>query len=115
MLAVSVADPKVSKAKAPLTTWQPFRLVFVMRDIEEMSTEETAANLHIRPEPVKTRLDRARRLLRKNLDEKLSTALRDTFPFRGARCARTTRSVLASLGIEGVTAADHPPTHDGAP
>src|SRR5829696_404173 len=86
-----------------------------MRDIEEMSTEETAANLDIRPETVKTRLYRARRLLRKNLDEKLSTALRDTFPFRGARCVRTARSVLESLGIEGVTAADHLPTHDGLP
>ena len=93
---------------------QPFRLVFVMRDIEEMSIDETAANLDIRPQTVKTRLHRARRLLRKNLDDKLSTALKDTFPFRGACCARITRSVLARLGIEGVPAIDYPPTHDGA-
>jgi RNA polymerase sigma-70 factor (ECF subfamily) len=81
---------------------EAFRLVFVMREIDELSIEETAANLDIRPETVKTRLHRARRLLRKNLDDRLSTVLKDTFPFQGARCARITRSVLARLGIEGV-------------
>jgi RNA polymerase sigma-70 factor, ECF subfamily len=85
---------------------EAFRLVFVMRDIEEMSIEETAANLAIRPETVKTRLHRARRLLRKNLDDKLSTVLRDTFPFQGARCARITQAVLARLGMETGTPAD---------
>jgi len=83
-----------------------FRLVFVMRDIEEMSIEETAANLFIRPETVKTRLHRARRLLRKNLDDKLSTVLRDTFPFQGARCARITQAVMARLGLESAPADD---------
>jgi RNA polymerase sigma-70 factor (ECF subfamily) len=78
---------------------ESFRLVFVMRDVEELSIEETAANLGIRPETVKTRLHRARRLLRKGLDEKLSTVLRDTFPFQGARCARITGAVLQRLGI----------------
>jgi RNA polymerase sigma-70 factor, ECF subfamily len=78
---------------------EAFRLVFVMREIDELSIEETAANLDIRPETVKTRLHRARRLLRKNLDDKLSTVLRDTFPFQGARCARITESVLARLGF----------------
>ncbi len=85
---------------------EAFRLVFVMRDIEEMSIEETAANLDIRPETVKTRLHRARRLLRKNLDDKLSTVLRDTFPFQGARCARITQAVMARLGLESAPADD---------
>src|SRR5215218_9991175 len=78
---------------------ETFRLVFLMRDVEELSIEETAASLSIRPETVKTRLHRARRLLRKGLDEKLSTVLRDTFPFQGARCARITTAVLGRLGI----------------
>ena len=78
----------------------PFRVVFVMRDVEEMSTEETASQLALRPETVKTRLHRARRLLRKALDEKLATALKDTFPFDGARCARITDTVLARLGLQ---------------
>jgi RNA polymerase sigma-70 factor (ECF subfamily) len=85
---------------------EAFRLVFVMRDIEEMSIDETAANLAIRPETVKTRLHRARRLLRKNLDDKLSTVLRDTFPFQGARCARITQAVMARLGLESAPADD---------
>jgi RNA polymerase sigma-70 factor (ECF subfamily) len=79
---------------------EPFRLVFVMRDVEELSIEETATHLGLRPETVKTRLHRARRLLRRSLDEKLASVLRDTFPFQGARCARITDTVLARLGLD---------------
>ena len=82
---------------------EAFRMVFMMRDIDELSIEETAATLDILPETVKTRLHRARRLLRKNLDDKLSTVLRDTFPFQGARCARVTKAVLARLGLNDDT------------
>ncbi len=82
---------------------EAFRIVFVMRDIDELSIEETAATLDILPETVKTRLHRARRLLRKNLDDKLSTVLSDTFPFQGARCARITEAVLARLGLDEET------------
>jgi RNA polymerase sigma-70 factor (ECF subfamily) len=76
---------------------EPFRLVFVMRDVEEMSVEETASYLGIRPETVKTRLHRARRLLRESLDERLASTLKDSFPFAGARCERTTEAVMARL------------------
>jgi RNA polymerase sigma factor (sigma-70 family) len=76
---------------------EPFRLVFMMRDVEECTIEETAANLGLRPETVKTRLFRARRLLRGALNEKLSDSLRDSFPFLGARCARITETVLHRL------------------
>ena len=75
----------------------PFRIVFVLRDIEEMSVEATACQLGLRPETVKTRLHRARRLLRRSLDRTLSNALTDAFPFAGARCARITQSVLDRL------------------
>ena len=74
-----------------------FRLVFVMRDVEELDIEETATLLELRPETVKTRLHRARRLLRASLQSQLSTALADTFPFAGARCARIRDAVLARL------------------
>ena len=74
-----------------------FRLVLIMRDIDEMSIEETALQLGLRPATVKTRLHRARRLLRNVLDEKLSSALKDTFPFEGARCARINDAVLTRL------------------
>src|SRR5215207_4102971 len=74
-----------------------FRLVFVMRDIEEMSIEETAAQLKLRPETVRTRLFRARRLLRKALHAKIAAGFSDVFPFEGARCARISEAVMASL------------------
>jgi RNA polymerase sigma-70 factor (ECF subfamily) len=77
-----------------------FRVVFMLRDIEEMSVEETASHLGLRTETVKTRLHRARRLLRQSLDRTLSSAVSDVFPCAGARCARMTEAVLTRLGIE---------------
>jgi RNA polymerase sigma-70 factor, ECF subfamily len=77
---------------------EAFRLVFVLRDLEEMSVEDTAAHLGLRPETVKTRLFRARRLLRRALSEQLASAVTDAFPFAGARCARITDEVLRRLG-----------------
>lgn len=74
-----------------------FRLVFVLRDVEGCSVEETAAQLEIPPATVKTRLHRARGLLRRYLDAQLSDALRGTFPFLGARCEAITARVLARL------------------
>lgn len=78
---------------------EPFRVVFVMRDVEELSIEETAAFLGIRPQTVKTRLHRARRQLRESLDEHLASTLKDTFPFGGARCARMTEAVLSRMAL----------------
>src|SRR3954470_14339611 len=74
-----------------------FRLVFVMRDFEEMSIEDTAAHLKLRPETVRTRLFRARRLLRKALHAKIASGFSDVFPFDGARCTRITDAVIARL------------------
>ena len=79
-----------------------FRMVFILRDIEELSIEETAAQLDIRPETVKTRLHRARRLMREALDARLAGATAEAFPFLGARCGRITEAVLARLEAEGI-------------
>lgn len=76
---------------------EPFRIVFVMREIEECTVEETAVALDILPETVKTRLHRARRLLRTALQDRLSATLTDAFPFLGPRCARMTEAVLQRL------------------
>jgi RNA polymerase sigma-70 factor (ECF subfamily) len=76
-----------------------FRVVFILRDIEEMSVEETASHLGLRPETVKTRLHRARRLLREALNKTLASALTDVFPCAGARCARIADAVLERLGL----------------
>jgi RNA polymerase sigma factor (sigma-70 family) len=76
-----------------------FRMVFIMRDVEEMSTEETALLLGLRPQTVKTRLHRARRLLREKLRDKFAAVFTDTFPFAGAPCDRLVQSVLDRLGV----------------
>ena len=76
---------------------EPFRIVFVMREIEECTVEETAFALDLRPETVKTRLHRARRLLRNALHGSLSATLSDAFPFLGPRCQRMTEAVLNRL------------------
>ena len=84
---------------------EPFRVVFVMREIEDMSVEEAAGFLGLRQATVKTRLYRARRLLRKALDAQLATALTDAFPFGGMRCARMTDAILRRLGVSPSPAA----------
>ena len=58
---------------------------------------ETAEAIGIREETVKTRLHRARRLLRAALDQKIDAATPDVFVFLGARCDRITEAVLARL------------------
>lgn len=78
---------------------ETFRSVFIMRELEEMSVEETASHLGIRPETVKTRLHRARRLLQKALRVKLVATLKDAFPFDGLRCNRVTQRVMQRLEL----------------
>ena len=74
-----------------------FRMVFMMREVEQMSVDETAFQLGLLAETVRTRLYRARRLLRQTLTRSFTTTLADAFPFDGARCERMTRTVLARL------------------
>jgi RNA polymerase sigma-70 factor (ECF subfamily) len=76
---------------------EAFRLVFILREVQDASTFETADLLGIREETVKTRLHRARRLLREALDQKLSDSIRGSFPFLGRRCETITRRVLERL------------------
>ena len=75
----------------------PFRIVFIMREMEELSVEETAASLNVPSATVKTRLHRARRLLREELNERVASAVTDAFPFLGTLCARLTAKVLTRL------------------
>jgi RNA polymerase sigma-70 factor, ECF subfamily len=76
-----------------------FRAVVMLREVEQLSTAETAAILAIRPETVKTRLHRGRALLQKVLGEKLTASAPAAFPFAGERCDRTVAKVLARLGV----------------
>ncbi|SFP33899.1 RNA polymerase sigma-70 factor, ECF subfamily [Mesorhizobium sp. NFR06] len=76
-----------------------YRTVFVARVIEGLSIEETADLLGVRPETVKTRLHRARALVRKALDDEIGPVLLDAFPFAGRRCERLTQAVMKRLGF----------------
>ena len=76
---------------------QEFRTVLVARVIEGMSVEETADALDLRPETVKTRLHRARRLLKAALAEHMGPLFSDVFPFDGKRCERLADAVVRRL------------------
>jgi RNA polymerase sigma-70 factor (ECF subfamily) len=78
---------------------EAFRLVFIARVMEGMSVEETGELLGVRPETVKTRLHRARTMLRDNVEKKIGPVVMDAFPFAGPRCERLTEAVLKRLGM----------------
>ena len=76
-----------------------FRTVLVARVIEDMSIEETATLLDLRPETVKTRLHRARTLLKQAMEKHSGAALTDAFPFDGRRCERMADAVVTRLNL----------------
>ena len=78
---------------------EAFRIVFISRVIEGMNVEETAEILGLKPETVKTRLHRARTMLRDNVEKKIGPVVMDAFPFAGRRCERLTDTVLRRLGL----------------
>lgn len=76
---------------------ESYRVVFVMRDVEEMSTTETAHCLELTEEAVRVRLHRARRALREWLYERADALTAEAFRFAGTRCDRIVRAVLARI------------------
>ncbi|HEX2542459.1 MAG TPA: RNA polymerase sigma factor [Caldimonas sp.] len=76
---------------------QDFRAVFVLRCVEELSVEETAAVLGVPETTVRTRHFRARGLLRESLAQEIDLAERDLFEFGGLRCDRIVDQVMRRL------------------
>lgn len=74
-----------------------FRAVFVLRDVEGLSVDETSEALEIPPATVKTRLLRARRKLQEALAPEVCGVLTGAFPFAGADCAAMTERLLAII------------------
>jgi len=74
-----------------------FRAVLIARAVEGLSTKETAELLELNAKTVKTRLHRARNLVKQALTDQFGAALTETFPFAGRRCARLADSVVAHL------------------
>jgi RNA polymerase sigma-70 factor (ECF subfamily) len=107
-LATSQLDPERTMAQREIQRLleqaiddlpEAFRTVLVARVIEEMSVKETADLFGLREETVKTRLHRARSLLKKALEKHVDSVLTDAFPFDGRRCERMASAVLQRFGL----------------
>jgi RNA polymerase sigma factor (sigma-70 family) len=83
---------------------ESYRMVFVLRSVEELSVEDTAQCLNIPEATVRSRYFRAKGLLREALAQEIDLAERDLFEFGGTQCDRVIAQVLARLG--GGTSAD---------
>jgi RNA polymerase sigma-70 factor (ECF subfamily) len=103
-----IADPETTMARSEIHTLleraidglpEGFREVFVARLVDGMSVEETAELFGIPPQTVKTRLFRARALLRREMERRIGPVFRDAFPFAGRRCEGLTERVLSRLGF----------------
>ena len=76
-----------------------YRAVVIMREVEGMTTEETAAVLEVEPEVVRTRLHRARASLRTAVEDRIGEQMKGTYTFGNERCDRVVAAVLARLDL----------------
>lgn len=76
---------------------ESYRVVFVMRDVEELDTRETADCLDLSEEAVRVRLHRARKALREWLYERADSLTAEAFHFAGERCDRIVHHVLSRI------------------
>jgi RNA polymerase sigma-70 factor (ECF subfamily) len=74
-----------------------YRSVIMLRDVEELSTAETAAALELTEENVKIRLHRGRAMMRDRLYARVGAQGKAAFPFMGSRCDQVVRGVLSRL------------------
>tara|TARA_R110002124_G_scaffold267777_1_gene435109 strand:- start:10445 stop:11092 length:648 start_codon:yes stop_codon:yes gene_type:complete len=104
----SVADPETEMARSEIRTLLEravdelpplFRAIFVLRDVQGLDVKETARHLDLKPETVRTRLHRARRLLRTSIERQARGSFASLFPFDGARCVSMAERVMQQLSI----------------
>lgn len=74
-----------------------YRTVFMLRDVEGLSTTETAEGLGLGDEAVKTRLHRARAMVRRAITARLGEQVPEAFQFHAVRCDRVVAAVLARI------------------
>ena len=94
-------SPRRVRTHRPYARWselpEALRLVFVLRSIEELSVEESAATLSIPPDMVRSRHFRAKGMLRESLAKEIDLAEGDIFEFGGAHCESVVAHVLGRL------------------
>src|SRR5512146_2129653 len=95
--ATGSAETRVLLEEAILSLPIPYRSVLVMRDVEEMSTTETANALELTEDAVKVRLHRARAMLRKELYARVGANSSSAFQFGARRCDRVTGAVMGRI------------------
>ncbi len=78
-----------------------YRTVFVLREVEGLSTAEAAECLETSEEVVRTRLHRARALLQQEMMSRAGSGARDAFTFHAPRCDRVVAAVMARIGLDG--------------
>ncbi len=83
--------------QAVLDLPEQYRTVIMLRDIEELSTAETADALDITVENVKIRLHRGHSMIRNWLFERIGAKAKEAFPFMGTRCDRVVQAVFDRL------------------
>jgi RNA polymerase sigma-70 factor (ECF subfamily) len=103
----SVAELGHLLEQAVLDLPEHYRAVVMLRDIEEMSTAETAAALDLTEENVKIRLHRGRAMAREWLFDRVGSQAKEAFPFMGVRCDRVVAMVFDKLqesdGVRGIS------------
>lgn len=87
--------------EAILNLPEQYRVVLMLRDIEELSTAETADALSLTEENVKVRLHRGHGMVRAWLLARVGSNAKDAFPFMGLRCDRVVQNVFAQLAAYG--------------
>jgi RNA polymerase sigma-70 factor (ECF subfamily) len=93
----SAAQLKEFLEEAVMNLPESYRTVIMLRDIEEMSTSETAEALDLTEENVKVRLHRGHGMMRNWLLERIGTKAKEAFPFMGIRCDRVVQGVFERL------------------
>ena len=76
---------------------EAYRAIFILRDVEDMSTSDAAHALEITEENVKVRLYRARALLRKSLYARAGMERKEAFDFHAVRCDRVVKNVFERI------------------
>jgi RNA polymerase sigma-70 factor (ECF subfamily) len=115
---VDIEEPAVTRLKAPIATPEDqvsrretgaileaavallpdnYRVVFMMREVEQLSVAETAECLELSEENVKVRLHRAKAMLRESLFAEMERAAGETFQFMSTRCDRMVERVMTTI------------------
>jgi RNA polymerase sigma-70 factor (ECF subfamily) len=92
------ATAELELAERPVASeLETYRLVLMLREVERLSTTETAESIGVSEDNVRVRLHRARVLLREALWQQIGSSGDEAFSFAGERCARTVARVMCEI------------------